>query len=206
MKKFLIGALALSFATIASAVTPVANGTVSVAALYDPVVNTAVAPNTFTAVMGGTSSVSGTGGFSGVTGLSGTMNGKLLFSNLVGTTINQNLADFFVFKDGMGGTYNFSTTSVLTRGYANTPGVTSSFSLYVLGNTVDTARGFSATPTSLTLSFNSTSNSAYSASATLAVPPEAPGVVPEPTTWALLMVGFGLVGYSARRRRNIVAA
>lgn len=30
--------------------------------------------------------------------------------------------------------------------------------------------------------------------------------VPEPTTWAMLIVGFGMVGFSARRSRNTVLA
>jgi len=30
--------------------------------------------------------------------------------------------------------------------------------------------------------------------------------VPEPATWALLMIGFGMVGYAARRRRTMVTA
>lgn len=30
--------------------------------------------------------------------------------------------------------------------------------------------------------------------------------VPEPATWGLMVVGFGLVGVSARRRKNVVAA
>lgn len=30
--------------------------------------------------------------------------------------------------------------------------------------------------------------------------------VPEPASWALMVVGFGMVGYSARRRSRIVAA
>ena len=30
--------------------------------------------------------------------------------------------------------------------------------------------------------------------------------VPEPATWAMMIVGFGLVGLSARRRREAVAA
>ena len=175
MKKLLIGALALSFATVAGAVTPVADGTVSIAALYNPTVNTTTSPNTYTATMGNSFLVSGTGGFAGVSGLTGTMNGTLMFSSTIGATITQNVTDFFVFKDGMNGTYNFSPTSVLTRTYANTPGVTSSFSLYILGNTIDAMRGLGPTPTSLTLSFNSTSNSPYSASATLAVPPAGVG-------------------------------
>ncbi len=33
-----------------------------------------------------------------------------------------------------------------------------------------------------------------------------PATVPEPATWGLMIVGFGMVGFSARRRRNVVAA
>lgn len=32
------------------------------------------------------------------------------------------------------------------------------------------------------------------------------GAVPEPTTWAMLIAGFGMVGATSRRRRNVVAA
>ncbi len=32
------------------------------------------------------------------------------------------------------------------------------------------------------------------------------GVVPEPGSWAMLLVGFGLVGFAARRRRNLASA
>lgn len=31
-----------------------------------------------------------------------------------------------------------------------------------------------------------------------------PGVVPEPSTWAMMLLGFGAVGYSVRRRRKAV--
>jgi len=33
----------------------------------------------------------------------------------------------------------------------------------------------------------------------------AAGAVPEPATWAMLITGFGLVGFAARRRRSMVA-
>ena len=36
--------------------------------------------------------------------------------------------------------------------------------------------------------------------------PQSPVYVPEPGTWALMIVGFGLVGVSARRRKAVVAA
>ncbi len=31
-------------------------------------------------------------------------------------------------------------------------------------------------------------------------------VVPEPATWAMMIAGFGLVGFAARRRRDVVSA
>jgi hypothetical protein len=31
------------------------------------------------------------------------------------------------------------------------------------------------------------------------------GVVPEPATWAMMLFGFGAVGYSVRRRKNVSA-
>ena len=31
-----------------------------------------------------------------------------------------------------------------------------------------------------------------------------PGVVPEPATWAMLIVGFGAVGFASRRKRKLL--
>ena len=41
--------------------------------------------------------------------------------------------------------------------------------------------------------------------ATVVIPPT-PSFVPEPGTWALMIIGFGMVGVSARRRKFVVAA
>jgi hypothetical protein len=41
--------------------------------------------------------------------------------------------------------------------------------------------------------------------ATVIIPPT-PSFVPEPATWAMLVIGFGLVGVTARRRKGVVAA
>jgi hypothetical protein len=41
--------------------------------------------------------------------------------------------------------------------------------------------------------------------ATVVIPPN-PSVVPEPETWAMLILGFGLVGAVARRRRDAILA
>lgn len=35
------------------------------------------------------------------------------------------------------------------------------------------------------------------------VPVDVPGVIPEPATWGMLIAGFGLVGFAARRRRQV---
>lgn len=40
---------------------------------------------------------------------------------------------------------------------------------------------------------------------TIGIDPDV-SAVPEPASWAMLVIGFGVVGFSARRRRNVVVA
>jgi hypothetical protein len=192
-------ALTLAGASAAPALAgPIADGTVSSAHLFSPTVALSPTAGTYTVSTGGTFQVAATGGFAGAAGGIGTLNGRISFSTTVGGVVTEALRDLFVFSDGAGGTFNFSADSVTTRTFANTPGLSTSGSLYLLGSTRDATLAADATPSSLTISFNSTGGSPFSSSATLAVPPE-PFDIPEPATLALL--GAGLLGTGVARRR-----
>ena len=201
---FIALAAAVSLSAAAPALAaPVPNGTVSSVATFNPTINLTSNPSTYSAMSGGTFEISGTGGFSTIGGTTGTLNGILTFSNTVGAVLPEALTNFFVFSDNQGGNYNFSTTSVQTNSFVNNPGTSTSGTLYVLGNLIDSNLNFlTLTPASLSIQFNSTGGSAYSSALTLAVPP-AMSAVPEAATWAMMIVGLGMVGGSLRRRRNV---
>ena len=200
MKKPVIAAViaSLAFAAAPAIATPVGDGTVSVANLFNPTIDLSSNPNTYSITTGQTFEISGTGAFSGVSGTMGTDSGTLNFSGTVGATIAQNVANFFTFSDAANGTYNFSVSSVETMSLTNQAGTTTSISLFVLGTTIDSnLNETTPTPTSLTITANSTGPSSYSSSQTLAIPPSA---VPEPMS--LAMLGSGLLGAGLIRRRG----
>lgn len=58
---------------------------------------------------------------------------------------------------------------------------------------------FTATGTSTTLTFAGASGTAFGA----ALDNVSVAAVPEAATWAMMITGFGLIGFSARRRRNL---
>lgn len=194
------GAAALTAATSANA-AQVADGTLSSVALFNPTISLASDPSTYSALNGSAFVVSGTGGFASLGSTLGRLNGTLSFAQSVGTVVEGTVANFFTFNDLQGGTYNFSTTSVQTNSFVNTSAFTSG-SLYVLGNLVNANLGFSATPASLSIQFNNTGGSAYSSALSLAVPP-AISAVPETGTWAMMLLGVGLVGGLMRRKQKV---
>lgn len=99
------------------------------------------------------------------------------------------------------GDYSGTVTGVDVAG-----GVTNrTVSAYVLGvfSPKGALAGYIAGPASTTFSFTQTGLSATtSGSFTLASPPAPITSVPEPATWGLLVVGFGLMGASLRYRRR----
>lgn len=193
-----LAALALTTATAAHA-TSVGAGTVSSSHNFTPTVTTATDPGTYAALSGATFETSATGAFAGASQKTGTLNGTLTFSETRGTTIAENLTNFFTFSDGNGGNFMFDVTSVLTRSFTSDANSTSG-ALYILGNVYDTYAGLTPSSASLTLTFNSTAGSAYSSSATLSSP--VTSVTPEPSSFVLLGTGVaGAVSTFMRRRR-----
>jgi len=125
----------------------------------------------------------------------GTFDGTFSFAKTAGDTLTQDLPNLLTFGD-----ISFSASSISTISFTDAPGVSTTGALYLLGFSSKT--GFENTATSLTLTFNSTASSAFSASATLATPPAAIGDVPEPASWAMMLVGFGGIGAALRSRRK----
>jgi hypothetical protein len=195
--------VASTFATAAVA-APVLDGTVSAVATFNPTITLGATQSTYSAVpSGGTFEISGTGGFSGIAGTMGTLSGNLNFSNTVGTVIAQAVPNFFVFSDGKGGTYNYSIESVQTNAFVNMLNAKSG-TLLALGTIVNASMNMlTATPASLSIQFNNTGASAFSSALTLSVPPVGMTAVPEPATWAMMISGFGLIGYAMRRRPKV---
>ena len=115
----LMAAAALAATALAAApalAAPVGDGTASVADLYNPTVTVGAPTSTYNA-KGSTFTISGTGEFANLSGLGGSMAGTLTFSDLVGTTLPETVANFFTFNDGKGGNYDFSVASVKTQSF-----------------------------------------------------------------------------------------
>ena len=77
---------------------------------------------------------------------------------------------------------------------------------YVNGSALSGSTTFAnRTFTSLGLTAGTYNFSIPSDTITLIVPGTGAGAVPEPSTWAMMLIGFGGIGYSMRRRRKTTA-
>jgi hypothetical protein len=190
------GALALVMAGSAGAAT-FGPATGAVAVLASPTVTLGATSgsevfNSLVALFGTTGSLTSASG-------SGSVLGTLDFSNTVGTVVPDAVSGFMSFADTSGGSFLFDVASVRTLSYASTP-TSTSITLYLLGTVSDANLGLTSAPTSETLTVNKTGTSAFSASATIAAPPSMTSGAPEPATWAMLLMGFGLTGAAVRLR------
>jgi hypothetical protein len=200
MRLAILGLVVASTFATAAVAAPVMDGTVSSVATFNPTIDLSTTPSTYSATNGGTLQISGTGGFSGISSTAGFLNGVLSFSTTVGDVITQAVPNFFVFNDAQGGTYNYSVSSVRTNAFVSLPGARSG-TLFTLGDLINSSLGLNTpTPASLSIQFNSTGPSAFSSALTLSVPPAGMTAVPEPASWAMMISGFGLIGYTMRRR------
>ncbi len=151
---------------------------------------------------GGSAQLSaGTGSLAGGP-FGGTGAGTFSYSTSIGTTITESMDGLFSFSDGAGGQYVFDLTSVETTAYVNRPGLQTEIGLYLLGEMFDENLGLTETPTSLSLTFNSTGGSNFSESGSLANPPTPPVITDSPEPGALTLVAAGLIGLGVVRRRK----
>lgn len=162
-----------------------------VAAALTAVASPALAVQTMTI-----SGPSGTFGNDGV-GLAGSA--TTAFTNTFNflTPAGFNLANGTLSTSALG-TSNIDFTSALLNGTAFTLTPTGTFEFGSLANTALIAGANNV----LTVSGLNTGDGAFSGTLTFA----AVSAVPEPGTWAMMLLGFGAVGFSMRRRRPALLA
>lgn len=102
--------------------------------------------------------------------------------------------------DGLGGTGNILATLNLTAQFTNgcSGDPSGTFCNF-------TAVGASFAGTAYSINFAGTANRTGYDNITFGAATPGTGAVPEPSTWAMMLVGFGGIGYSMRRRRKLVA-
>jgi hypothetical protein len=110
-------------------------------------------------------------------------------------TFSLGSATSLTFSNAVFGT--FASTSIVEA--TNVPGAVG---FYVLGTyTPGTFSGGTGGPSSFTITFNQTPahEGSISDSATFAIPPAPPPGTPEPSTWAMMIIGFAGLGYAGFR-------
>jgi hypothetical protein len=93
---------------------------------------------------------------------------------------------------------NFSTSPLFTF----LPGTTFAFTFNLGGIAPATGTGFTTASAATALS----TFRAQAGGSLQSDPAPTFVAVPEPATWAMMIVGMGLVGFARRRRSNVVAA
>lgn len=134
--------------------------------------------------------------------------GLIRFTSLAPVTINGDTGTNVLTVAFTGGQLNGRVGDSSLSFQASEPGdlISYSSSFYDFSNTLDDNFAFSFTSVNPTA--GTTGNGAarrlraFTASSTATF---ATSIVPEPATWAMLIVGFGMVGFASRRRRALAA-
>jgi hypothetical protein len=186
---------ALAFATPASAAVLIADG-ITYELTLDSITNGGLTGN-FTLDISGINSGTDTEG--GRTGI----NAFALSDPSIGTAVSGTSADGFIFKTGglnsggcdlQGNFYCFDNPSI-----PPIPGTLLGDSLTLMFTvTSDTAGSWDAYETHFKIDWVGSKNNYDLVS--LGIPVN--GALPEPATWAMMIIGFGAAGYSIRRRRK----
>lgn len=127
------------------------------------------------------------GGISFILNLTGTgfhfANGK--------QTISSDPADL----GALTGSYNNSNNSIAEQPWVAATGAVTTDTAYSWGNTVGTSHWADAAINGL--------NSCQNCTVDFTVPILADAAVPESATWAMMLVGLGLIGFAIRRHQNV---
>lgn len=87
-----------------------------------------------------------------------------------------------------------------------TSGSPSAYNNTALGGSLDAMLGATFLAGSNTLTFSYSGSAQGTGDEAWGLGKVTAGAVPEPSSWAMLITGFGMVGFAARRRRTVVAA
>jgi len=98
--------------------------------------------------------------------------------------------------DGLNGTGNLLGTLNLTPNAGSCPGYSAAFCPF-------SPTGILFDGVARSVSFGGVANQIVFDDITFGSDVPGPGVIPEPATWAMMIMGFGLVGFASRRRRGV---
>jgi hypothetical protein len=130
------------------------------------------------------------GSFSGT--LSNTGVGNPSFNDLFNFYLPTGIVNGTITSTATSAFNNIDFTSIFFNGVAFTPVSTGKYEIWELADTVVTAGN-----QTLTVAGTAGSSASYVGTGSFS-----PSAVPEPGTWAMMIIGFGAIGVAMRRRRS----
>lgn len=133
-----------------------------------------------------------TGSFSGLNGLTASIADLAL-----GAFANPTANPFLSFGNASNIVFNF-TNAALTRSPLGTSVTVTGTGTFSNGNAADTSTGMFTLATASQNGMASDVNFTFTSNVSAVA-----GAVPEPATWAMMILGMGAVGFAMRRRKNV---